>query len=152
MASFGAGEKMPAQVPGAPSVAMKRLPERSNDEVVRARDGAHLALVEPGEVGATGRPGRRTAGRSPTLNEVEPGSPPPSVISMTWPKVLTARGLAASVPGLPVVPALRVVGARHVHLLGGRAGLDVLGAVHLGGAQRGARRPAARMSDVGLAT
>ena len=50
------------------------------------------------------------------------------------PCLLALRGLTSSAAGLAGLAAVGVVGQRHVDLAGEQARLDVLGAVHLGGA------------------
>ena len=59
---------------------------------------------------------------------------PVSVISTMWPSRFSLRGLISVAPSLPGLAAVRVVGAGHVDLAGVQARLDVLAAVHLGGA------------------
>ncbi|CAO0829468.1 hypothetical protein SMICM17S_09235 [Streptomyces microflavus] len=115
-------------VRGDPQVAV--VVER---HVVRAGDGADALLGEAGEV-------RRGVVRVARDEEEPPGEP---VARRVVPVLRELQDLPVLVgvarvglvrPGLALLAAVGVVGERHVDPAGARRGLDVLGPVHLGGA------------------
>ena len=99
-------------------------------QVVRAGDRADLGLVEPAEVGVGGGGSPHTSSRS----QVNVGA---GVVvgDLEDLAVLVVVARVGRVGGrLAGRAALVVVGQRDVDLAGLRVGLEVLGAVHLGGA------------------
>src|SRR5699024_8764634 len=117
----------------AERVAVRGDPQpagRVERHVIRAGDRAHLGLVEAAEVavgllGVAAHQQQVPAERGP---RVVVGDLHDLAVLVGVPRVGLVRRRVA------VDPAVGVVGQRHVDLAGGRAGLDVLGAVHLGGA------------------
>ena len=131
-----------------PSVATQSRPSLSIAQL-SGMPNQPLAVVAVEKVAPTSATeGSPHCSRISQVPLVAAKSPPSSVISMMWPKALSARGLAASLVGL----ALGVVGQHHVDAAGGGVRLRCLrggpsGSRRAGrrrGASRSARRPGSR--------